>query len=74
MLRMLENRLLGRTFRPNRTMKTFKNEKLHKLHSSSSVISVIKSRRMRWTGHVPCSNEIIYTDVLSDSEEIIWKT
>jgi hypothetical protein len=28
------------------------NEELHNLYSSSSIISMIKSRRMRWTGHV----------------------
>jgi hypothetical protein len=54
-------------------MKKFKNEKLHNLHSSPSIISVIKSRRMRWTDHVRCSNEIMHTDVWSDSEERIWK-
>jgi hypothetical protein len=28
------------------------NEELHKLYSSPSIIRIIKSRRMRWTGHV----------------------
>jgi hypothetical protein len=28
------------------------NEKLHNLYSSSSIIRIIKSRRMRWAGHV----------------------
>jgi hypothetical protein len=28
------------------------NEELHDLYSSPSIISIIKSRRMRWTGHV----------------------
>jgi hypothetical protein len=28
------------------------NEELHSLHSSPSIIRMIKSRRMRWTGHV----------------------
>jgi hypothetical protein len=27
-------------------------EKLHNLYSSPSIIRMIKSRRMRWTGHV----------------------
>jgi hypothetical protein len=27
-------------------------EELHDLHSSTSVIRIIKSRRMRWAGHV----------------------
>jgi hypothetical protein len=28
------------------------NEELHNLHSSPSIIRIIKSRRMRWAGHV----------------------
>jgi hypothetical protein len=28
------------------------NQELHNLYSSPSVIKTIKSRRMRWTGHV----------------------
>jgi hypothetical protein len=28
------------------------NEELHDLYSSPSIIMVIKSRRMRWAGHV----------------------
>jgi hypothetical protein len=28
------------------------NEELHDLYSSSSIIRIIKSRRMRWAGHV----------------------
>jgi hypothetical protein len=28
------------------------NEELHDLYSSPSIIRIIKSRKMRWTGHV----------------------
>jgi hypothetical protein len=28
------------------------NEELHNLYSSPSIIKTIKSRRMRWTGHI----------------------
>jgi hypothetical protein len=28
------------------------NEELHNLYSSSSILRMIKSRRMRWAGHV----------------------
>jgi len=32
--------------------RTLHNEKLNDLHSSPNIIRVIKSRRMRWAGHV----------------------
>jgi hypothetical protein len=32
--------------------KKLHNEELHKFYSSPKVIRKIKSRRMRWTGHV----------------------
>jgi hypothetical protein len=33
------------------------NEEPHNLHSSPSIITVIKSRRMRWAGHVAHGRE-----------------
>jgi hypothetical protein len=53
---VLENRAL-RIFGPKRDEVTggwrkLHNEELHSLHSSSSIIRMIKSRRMRWAGHV----------------------
>ena len=33
------------------------NEELNDLYSSPSIVRVIKSRRMRWTGHVACMRE-----------------
>jgi hypothetical protein len=33
------------------------NEELNDLYSSSNIIRVIKSRRMRWAGHVSCMGE-----------------
>jgi hypothetical protein len=33
------------------------NEELHNLYASSNIISVIKSKRMRWAGHVACVGE-----------------
>jgi hypothetical protein len=33
------------------------NEELHILYSSPNIIRVIKSKRMRWTGHVACMGD-----------------
>jgi hypothetical protein len=30
------------------------NDELHSLHSLPNIVRVIKSRRMRWVGHVAC--------------------
>jgi hypothetical protein len=35
-------------------MEKLHNDVLHSLCSSSSIVRVIKSRRMRWAGHVAC--------------------
>jgi hypothetical protein len=54
---VFENRVLRRIYEPKRGEVTggwrkLHNEELHKLYSSSSIIRMIKSRRMRWAGHV----------------------
>jgi hypothetical protein len=36
----------------NNCRKKYYNEELHNLYSSPSIIRMIKSRRMRWAGHV----------------------
>jgi hypothetical protein len=56
-LRVFENRVLRRIFRPKRDEVTGGWRKLHKvelhnLYSSPSIIRVIKSRSMRLAGHV----------------------
>jgi hypothetical protein len=33
------------------------NEELHILYSSPDIVQQIKSRRMRWAGHVACMGE-----------------
>jgi hypothetical protein len=33
------------------------NDELHNLYSSPNIVRVIKSRRMRWAGHVACMEE-----------------
>jgi hypothetical protein len=56
-LRVFENRVLMRIFGPKRDIVTggwrkLHNEGLHNLYSSPSIIRIIKSRGMRWAGHV----------------------
>jgi hypothetical protein len=54
-LRMFENRVLRRIFGTKKDEETGGWRKLHNeelLNSSQSIIIIIKSRRMRWAGHV----------------------
>jgi hypothetical protein len=56
-LRMFENSVLRGIFGPKRDGVTgegrrLHNEELNDLYSSPNIIRVIKSRRMRWAGHV----------------------
>jgi hypothetical protein len=55
-LRVSENRMLRRIFGPKReedgSWRKFHNDELHSLYSSPNVVRIIKSRRMRWAGHV----------------------
>ena len=51
-----ENRILRRIFGPKRDAngewKRLHNEDLHRLYRSSNIVRVMKSRRLRWAGHV----------------------
>jgi hypothetical protein len=56
-LRVFENRVLRRIFELKRDeviggWRKLHNEELHKLYYSPSIIRVVKSRRMRYVGHV----------------------
>jgi hypothetical protein len=61
-LRVFENRVLRRIFGLKRDEVTgdwrkLQNEELHNLYSSPNIIRMIKSRMMRWVGHVPRMEE-----------------
>jgi hypothetical protein len=56
-LRVFENRPLKKKFGPKRDeviggWRKLHNEELHNLHCLPSIIRIIKSRRMKWAGHV----------------------
>jgi len=56
-LRVFENMVLRRIFGPRRDEVTgewrrLHNDELNDLYSSTNIVRVIKSRRMRWAGHV----------------------
>jgi hypothetical protein len=56
-LRVFENKVLRRIFGPKRDEVTGEwrrlyNKELFALYSSPNIIQVIKSRRLRWAGHV----------------------
>jgi hypothetical protein len=60
-LRVFENRILRRIFGPTRDAngewRRLYNEELHSLLRSPNIVRVIKSRRLRWAGHVARMDE-----------------
>ena len=66
MLRVFENRVLRRLFGPKGDWVTgqwrkLHNEELNDLYSSPNIVRLIKSRRLRWTGHVARTEGEVYT-------------
>jgi hypothetical protein len=55
-LRVFENSVLRKIFVPKKdediSWRKLHNDELHSLYSSQNIVRVIKSRRMRWAGHV----------------------
>jgi hypothetical protein len=55
-MRVFEKRVLRKIFGPKRkedgSWRKLHNDELHSLYSAPNIVRVIKSRRMRWAGHV----------------------
>jgi hypothetical protein len=62
-LRVFENRMLRRIFGPKReedgSWRKLHNDELHSLYPSQNIVRAIKSRRMRWAGHVACMGKVL---------------
>jgi len=61
-LRVFENRMLRRIFESNRdeitrVWRKIHIEELNDLYSPTNIVRVIKSRRMRWAGHLERTGE-----------------
>ena len=60
-LRVFDNSILRRIFGPKRDengdWRRLHNEELHSLYRSLNIVRVIKSRRLRWAGHVARMNK-----------------
>jgi hypothetical protein len=80
-LRVFENRVLTRIFGPRKDKVTgewrkLHNEELHILYSSPNIMRQIKSRRMRWVGHVAHMGEecVQGFDGKATTKDTTWKT
>jgi hypothetical protein len=66
--------MLRRIFGPKREevvggWRKLHNEELHNIYASPNIIRVIKSRKMRWEGHVACMGEINAYGILVEKPE-----
>jgi hypothetical protein len=79
-LRDFENRALRRICGPkreeDRSRRKLHNDELHSLYSSPNIVRVIKSRSMRWEGHMACMGEgtVVYRVLVGRPKETTGKT
>jgi len=82
-LKASENRVLGKIFGPKRNevageWRRLHNEKLYDQYCSTNIVRAIKSRKMRWTGHVARMGKRrgVYRVLVGKPEgkELTWKT
>ena len=72
-LRVFDNRVLRRIFGAKRDEVTgewrkLHNEELNDLYCSPNIVRVIKSRRMRWAGHVASMGRGVYRVLVGKPE------
>jgi hypothetical protein len=72
-LRVSENMVLRKIFEPRRDEVTgewrrLHNEELNDLYPSPNIVRVMKSRRMRWAGHVVRMGEELYRVLVGKPE------
>jgi hypothetical protein len=74
-LRVFENRVLRRVFGPKRDeviveCRKLHNEELSDLYSLPNIVRVVKTRRMRWAGHVARMGEgrVVYRVLVGKPE------
>jgi hypothetical protein len=80
-LRVFKNRVLRRMFGPEREKviggwRRLHNEEFHNLYTSENIVRVIKSRSVRWAGHVACTGMSNAYKVWLKTlrEKTTWKT
>jgi hypothetical protein len=82
-LKVFKNRVLKTIFGTKREKGAFswrklQNDELHNLYFSEDIIRTIKSRMMRWTGHVACMGKMrnAYKSMVGNPEgkRGTWKT
>jgi hypothetical protein len=71
--RVFKNRVLRKVCGTKRdevtgNWRTLHNKELCDLHSSPNIVRVIKSRRMRWAGHVACMGDTSYRVLVGKPE------
>jgi hypothetical protein len=72
-LRVFENKVLRRIFGHKREevvggWRRLHNEEVHNLYDSSNIIRMVKSRRIRWAGHVVCMGEVRNAYIVLDGK------
>jgi hypothetical protein len=64
-------RIFGLKREVDRSWRKLHNDELHSLYSSPNIVRVIKSRRMRWLGHVaPMGDGKVFTEFWLGSPKV----